>query len=68
MFKNKFPLIIYTQQQLLVKGEKDHRFPGTISHTQSVPSNLSTPLPWKAQTPQCPACSWHGQMVEHSVL
>ena len=29
--KNKFPLIIYIQQQLPVKGENDQHFPGTIS-------------------------------------
>ena len=28
---NKFPLIIYMQQQFPVKGENDQLFPGTIS-------------------------------------
>ena len=31
--KNKFPLIIYIQQQFPVKGENDQHFPGITSPT-----------------------------------
>ena len=33
MSKNKFPLIIYIQQQFPVKGENDQHFPGITSPT-----------------------------------
>ena len=46
----KFPIIIYMQRQPPVKGDDQH-FPAIISPTWSVFSNLSTPLPWKAQVP-----------------
>ena len=49
--KNKFPLIIYIQQQFPFKGENDQHFLDITSPTQSVPSNLSTLLPRKAQVP-----------------